>query len=960
MMKVRVPARPRHAGAFPVLAGLFILVAVGVVLAIFFAPRKPEAPPASTMAFQPKPEKKAGDAPAENWQAPKLRQARHRPQPAVPKDTVAVETPEGRCIVEGRVTEIKTGKPIEHAEVTCASTALQDDEQRAKSAHTFTDKDGQYALHVEIKGSYVVQAHPNGYIQGSQVLELTEDKTARADFALSTGATISGRVSEKGSNVGAVGVQVVARGKAHSVARTDAQGRYTLSGLLPGDYEVRLDVADTPYMITGMVPTRNASVRTETQDVTGIDFAVEAAGQVWGYVMTRDQKPMQADVVLCSSASMMTQITDAAIRQSRPVAGRSQDDGYYELSNVPLNKEWRITAMPKESAPQLSEPFLLTSRQRVIRVDMHVSPGSNVYGRVLDTDNNPVPSAEVVCIPSYGQFFSPLDTPQAFRNATSNDDGTFMVPNLPVGEYQIMGRKDGFKFAAIGQPIYPDGYTEIRGIDIILTPVASGNSTVYGTVTDATGTALADVRLEMSMVGQSDMTAGASNTETDASGAYRFDKVPDGFVMLVAQKDGYQQQNVTAVKLDEPTDIVMQAAAVISGNVLIRETGSAPTGGYTVRASLASGAATPSIGMLMQGATGGSFSDPEGKFSITVGGGDYTVEARSPGLTPGRQLVSVAPGQETDGITIYLRESGARIEGRVVTYDGKSAQGAIVWTGSTTNPLSSVISGVGSGGANNGIQVGEDGTFVFSNLTADTYQVQAKLEGYAQGKSDPIVLDEGQKVTGITINLGAGSSLEGTVQINGYLEPGAIVMVVGGGVSQTTSTDSQGAYRFYNLPAGVYLGSAVSFAAGNAIMGLFTPLHARIQIVEGQTTVYNFGEPTNTAIEGRCVPPPPAGYYGYALLQMPGAPTSSLNIANPMAWLQDGSGAAQYVMGMAPITGGVFRIDNLVGGQYQLDVFVTSLGEVMLGNMNEVYRGMVTVTDGQVLNMDIPTAETTQ
>jgi len=956
--KAHGTARRRGVNTFAILAGLFAIMAAGVVLALLFAPRKPEAPPASTIAFQPKPDRPEADFPPDAPSSLTPRPRRNQPAPEEPASDTVEEKQEGRCILEGSVTESETGKPINRALVLCVSTAQDHPEQRIKPSRAYADKDGHYALRVEIKGAYFVEASYNGFLTARQKVELSEDQIARADFSLSRGARISGRVMERGSAAPAVGVHVFTNGRAHSSARTDPQGRYTLSGLLPGEYEVRLDVSRSPYMITGMAPMRNASIRFETQEVTGVDFMVDAAGQVWGYVTTRDRKPMPADVVLCSSASMISQIAEAGIRQAPPVTGRADANGYYELSGVPLNKEWRVMAMPRECAPQLSAPFLLSATQRTVRIDMHVSPGSNVYGYVVDTGNSPIPDAEVVCLPSYGRFFSPLDSPQALRNATSDAEGRFTIPNLPIGEYQIMARKDGYKFAAIGEPVYPDGTNDIHGVRIALTPVESGKSTVYGTVTDASGAALPGVRIELAMVGQGDMSAGGSETETDASGAYRFDKVPEGFLMLVAQKAGYQSQNVTAVKLDEPTDIVMQSASVISGTVLVRETGKPPTGGYSVRASAANIGGGRSIGMLLDGASGGSFNDPQGSFSITVGGGDYTIEARAAGLTPGREFVSVAPGQQIGHIIIYLREAGGRIEGRVTTPDGKSPQGALVWTGSTANPVAGMMPGMDGGGPANGMQVGADGSFAFTNLAADTYQIHARLEGYAQAQTPPIALAEGQQINGVTIALGYGNALQGTVQFNGYLEPGAFVGVVGNGVSEITSTDAQGRYRFERLPAGVYLGTAMSLSAGGAIMGFFSPLHGRIEIVEGQPTVYNFGEPTNTALEGRCVPPPPGGYLGYAILQQPGAPPVSLNVANPLAWFQDQSGPWQYVMGMAPVTSnGYFRIDNLVGGQYQLDVFMSNLGEVMLGNMRQVFHGMVDIADGQVVNMNVEIAQ---
>jgi len=262
----------------------------------------------------------------------------------------------------------------------------------------------------------------------------------------------------------------------------------------------------------------------------------------------------------------------------------------------------------------------------------------------------------------------------------------------------------------------------------------------------------------------------------------------------------------------------------------------------------------------------------------------------------------------------------------------------------------------GSMSQQRGVQVGADGLFEFSNLSAGTYTLRARLEGYAQGQSAPVQLVDGQAVSGIEIVIKLGSALEGYVAFNGRPEPGAIVTVVGNGISEMTTSDSNGFYRIAQLPAGSYLASAVSLTGG-AAAGLFSPLHARVEIVDGITTTYNFGEPTNTALTGLCTPVPPPGSIGYAVLHLPGGPTdvASLNFTNPASWFQDSSASANYVVGMSTVDrDGYFRMDNLVEGEYLLDVFYAGLADVFSGNVRQVYSGVAKIVNGQVTELDIP------
>jgi protocatechuate 3,4-dioxygenase beta subunit len=964
-----------------ILASVFVFVALGVVLAIVFAPKKPPAPPPSKIAYQARPD---NIEPPDDLEAPESsrgpRRARAEETPAP-----AVEASEGRYPVYGCVTDVKTGKPISKALVTCdpvgkpgnvVEPAAQPDSQRDRRPRgrraaqdrekprdprykTYTNEEGKYSVRVADPGEYQFQVARNGYVRIKDergTLEAGRGEL-RMDFALSTGAAISGRVIESGTSRGASRVRLRTSGAANSAAQTDQEGKYRLSGLVPGEYVVMLDLRKAPYLASGMVPSRNVVIKTETQEVTGVDFTVDVAGEVWGYILTREGDPISgADVVLCTTSSMFSQLAEASIKRTPPPGGRSSQEGYYDIVGVPLNKEWRLYATTEQRAPQLTAPFLLTSSQRTVRVDIYVSPGTTVYGRVVSTDRTPVAKAEVVCIPSYSKFFSAFDTPRAFRRIASNEDGTFQIPHLPVGEYQVLANKKGFKFAATGEPIYPDGYSDIRNVEVVLTPSESGQFAVYGTVTDAGGAPVDGVRLTLGSMGADDVRGDSRDATTDANGNYTFEGVQSGFLLLVAEKEGYQGQNVSNVKLNEPTNVVMQASAMVSGNVVIQET-NAPPERFTVQAIRTAGPARggPGLGPMLNNAIGRSFTSADGGFTIEVAPGDYTIEARAMGLTPGRVQVSVDPGQHLDGVTIYVRQAGGRIQGRVVTSDGKSPQGALVWMvqgGAPATPIAMT-----AGGEQSGLQVGADGVFEFSSLPAGTYILQARLEGYAQGQSAPVQLTEGQTSSGIQIVLGPGNALQGYVAFNGRMTSGAIVQVFGveNGVSETTTSDQDGNYHIEKLPPGRYFASAISLSGG-PVLGLASLLHAWVDIVEGSTTTHNFGEPTNTALIGLCTPPPSAGTIAYAFLHLPGMPfdPSMINVANPLSWFEAGSALADSQVSPALIDrDGYFRMDDLAPGQFVLDILYAEIGGLVSGRARHVYSGPVTITAGQVTQMDV-------
>ena len=80
----------------------------------------------------------------------------------------------------------------------------------------------------------------------------------------------------------------------------------------------------------------------------------------------------------------------------------------------------------------------------------------------------------------------------------------------------------------------------------------------------------------------------------------------------------------------------------------------------------------------------------------------------------------------------------------------------------------------------------------------------------------------------------------------------------------------------------------------------------------------------------------------------------ALNLTNPASWFQDSSEMATYVAGMSQIDrDGYFRIDNLIQGEYRLDIIYTNLGEIMSGSVSLVHSGPVVVEQGKLNELDL-------
>ncbi len=977
-----VHKHPGKITSFHVVVGIMAAAGLVVLASILFAPDKPPPPPSSEIAYQKRPNAEERELWGPYSSAPR---PRNRNVSNVTQEEQYDETEEEakyQFVFFGVVTSADSGEPLRMANLWCRRQMTEDEkadqdalveeakesgdvEKRDEAFRSFdefrirrsarTDDDGRFKITVPKKGEYKFNCDAYGYIpERDRMVIFPEDEEEKfqVDFSMSLGASISGRVTESGTSTGAVGVRVIASEAVRNRnwgqdAKTDENGRYTITGLTVGAYSVILNLHDSPYQVSSLIPSRSVDIDVPRQKKTGIDFTVEPAGTVWGYVTGPEKEPIRsAKVILCTSESIVSQALKAMTKQAPPIGDNTEKDGYYELVGVPLNEEWRVYVLDDDWAPQLSDPFVLTASQRFIRVDLFVPPGSNIYGRVVSPDGQPIARADIACFPGYSKFLSKFNTAHAFREEHSKQDGSFLIPQLPAGEYQIIAFEEGYKVSAFGEPVYPDGYSDIHNVEVVLTPIESGDYGIYGMVMDTNGQPIDDVRIQLMGMGTESLSASEMSTKSDELGLFGFMGIEPGFFMLSADKNGYAPVITHDVKLDEPTDIVMEAAGGVNGVVLVRETNRPPVGkNYRVNV-------TP------QFVTGGSFlyemadrrshsfNNEDGSFSFSLAPGDYRLEARCGTLTPGTTQVSVTSGRETSGVTIYVSEKGGSIRGRVRMVDGASPRGAIASVVKMGGGQLADLVGLFERSGGRGEQVGSDGSFEFKNLAEGTYTVMAQASGYAQGRSEPVEVSFGRAVNGVDVLLGHGGSLQGYVMQDGELLAGALVTVVGSGVTKMGNADRNGQYMIEGIPQGKYMASAVQVDEIR-LGSFFAPLHAEVEIAEGQTTFYNFGEEIGGVLEGLCQPPPKFGSMAIVVVHLPGEGfgLSGLDFNDLLGAYGEGSSMAYGLIGMSPVSGdGYFKIPNLPIGTFDVEVLYGSALALLSGQIQTVHAETITIT----------------
>jgi hypothetical protein len=178
------------------------------------------------------------------------------------KDLVLTLTPGARLV--GTVRDAATGKPLPSFSVG-VSTRRGPLQREAFAQHSFLDARGRYEVAGVPPGSYVVQTAAHGYAPAESQVEIPEGASGPvvADFSLSRGARMTGRVVEEGSGLplerARLSVEGLGPGGVLSLrydALTDARGQFELDGLPPGEVSLLVSAEGHHSRILSGLPVR--------------------------------------------------------------------------------------------------------------------------------------------------------------------------------------------------------------------------------------------------------------------------------------------------------------------------------------------------------------------------------------------------------------------------------------------------------------------------------------------------------------------------------------------------------------------------------------------------------------------------------------------------------------------------------------------------------------------------------
>jgi hypothetical protein len=348
-------------------------------------------------------------------------------------------------------------------------------------------------------------------------------------LVLTATAPIEGRVQDaSGAPVRGAIVEAfptgAANGSLQANAVTEADGRFSLSGLPVGEYRIR-----------ARLPVGGSLVESERVAAGEDDlvFQLPAPGALAGAVADTEGNPV---------TSFELHITPAKGDVVRLQAG--SENGAFRVDGVAPG-QYEVLVQTSLGRSAALSPVLVEPGRETGGLELRVTAGETVWGRVLFQDGAPAPGVTVVAHPDAGLKNAPE------RVTTTNGDGSFSLDGLTPGTHQLALSHQGVtEFTEdIRLPIYtalslavPRVTTlTIRVTDPAGRPVAGAKVNLdnrHGGVPVRPAASLDQFPADQRAAKEAELIAKAR--VTDAFGVCARGGIPEGTVTVTVSASGYR------------------------------------------------------------------------------------------------------------------------------------------------------------------------------------------------------------------------------------------------------------------------------------------------------------------------------------------------------------------------------------------------------------------------------------
>lgn len=359
--------------------------------------------------------------------------------------------------IRGTLWVDRASSELRRLELRYVNVTLEQEEHAGADLEFVRMRDGTWAIsRWNIRMPVVVQVVRPGQLAELRVSEL---RSAGGELAVARRASdtlwtrspmdLAGALHDSLSGSPVANARIAIVGTALQ-ATSDARGRFTIPGMLPGQYtlEVRTASLDSmnavhrlPFTFIDSVAALEAGVPTAHQIAETLCGPAAnregAVGIVLGSVRFRDSTTTRTVRGLKVIAEWNVDPADSTRVRRLEVAGAP--DGGFRLCGVPVNTTLRVRASGDSVETGQSMVVRISPGTRVARLELTLDRMNGVASRgatfsgvvVTDSTREPIVGAEVA-LPDLG------------KGVTTDSHGAFNIGGIPAGEQRVLVRRIGY------------------------------------------------------------------------------------------------------------------------------------------------------------------------------------------------------------------------------------------------------------------------------------------------------------------------------------------------------------------------------------------------------------------------------------------------------------------------------------------------------------------------------------
>ncbi len=461
---------------------------------------------------------------------------------------------------------------------------------------------------------------------------------------------------------------------------------------------------------------------------------------------------------------------------------RTGPDGAYHVKGIPP-QTYRLSVDEARYVPWV-RPDLGLAPGEAKRLDVAVTLGATLAGRVVDENGAPVPAARGTLIRGGENALAGIrrmlrmgGEVTAFR---SRADGTFKATRLAPGDNQrLFVSHADFERATVAGLVLPAGGTKS---DVAV--VMRRGATISGVVKDANDQPIPGVEVQVDPSVNFRAGAGGAvanftrlggpslrpKAKTGADGTFHIAGISVGEYALQVKKAGFANERIDPVKVTEkgaePVLVTLGPGAAIAG--MVRRKNGDGAEGYMVRVGTGgrgrAGGGGPFAGTgtdLPTGADGLFVIEglkPGQVYDLSVFGGVGLGPQKRGVVAPTTNVDLVVAGTGRIAGTALDSKSGQPIKSYSVSYepDRGGGGGAII-------RLVARGAGVQTGIGQKREITAEDGAFALEDVPAGTWTVVVEAKGYQPARVANLVVEENGSKDQVEVKATPGVVLKGRV-----------------------------------------------------------------------------------------------------------------------------------------------------------------------------------------------------